>query len=120
VCDSWLRSGGRFGFLFGREDVIPEMFKRLLSLWEHWRSRSPYFAYYLNGILNWMGTATSRAREMLMTLARHDESSWKQATCAAERAIISRIKLWDRVQTHIKTGSNSASNGLAAGSRTFP
>jgi hypothetical protein len=54
-----------------------------------------------------------------MTLARHDESSWKQATCEAERAITSRIKLWDRVQTHLKTDSNSASNGLAAGSRVF-
>jgi hypothetical protein len=43
----WLRSGGRFVFVLGREDVIPEMIKRLLSLWEHGRSR---FAYYLNGI----------------------------------------------------------------------
>jgi Protein of unknown function (DUF3050) len=59
------------------------------------------------------------AREMLMTLAKHDESSWQQATRAAERAITSCIKLWDRVQTHLKTGSNSASNGLAAGSRAF-
>jgi hypothetical protein len=63
VCDSWLRSGGRFGFLLGREDVIPEMFKRLLSLWEALAVEVPYFAYYLNGILNWMGTATARGRE---------------------------------------------------------
>jgi len=38
---------------------------------------------------------------MLITLAGWDESSWKQATCAAELAITSRIKLWDSVQAHL-------------------
>ena len=39
-----------------------------------------------------------------VTLAGHDENKWKQAACAAERAITSRIKLWDRVQAHLKNG----------------
>jgi Protein of unknown function (DUF3050) len=43
----WLRSGGCFVFVLGREDVIPEMFKRLLSLWQHGRSRSRTLPGYL-------------------------------------------------------------------------
>jgi hypothetical protein len=90
-------------FFFGREDVIPEMFKRLLKLWGHGAVEVPYFAYYLKRHIELDGDSHGPwAREMLMTLAGRDEKSWKQATCAAERAITSRIKLWDCVLAHLK------------------
>jgi DUF3050 family protein len=90
-------------FFFGREDVIPDMFKRLLKLWDNGAVEVPYFAYYLKRHIELDGDNHGPwAREMLMTLAGQDESSWEQATCAAERAITSRIKLWDSVQTHLK------------------
>jgi Protein of unknown function (DUF3050) len=90
-------------FFFGREDVIPEMFKRLLRLWDHGAAEVPYFAYYLRRHIELDGDSHGPwARDMLMTLAGQDENSWKQATCAAERAITSRIKLWDRVQAQLK------------------
>ena len=92
-------------FFFGREDVIPEMFKRLLNLWEHGEIEVPYFAYYLKRHIELDGDSHGPwAREMLMTLAGRDERSWKQATCAAERAITSRIKLWDSVLAQLKNG----------------
>ena len=92
-------------FFFGREDVIPEMFKRLLKLWDHGAIEVPYFAYYLKRHIELDGDSHGPwAREMLMTLAGRDERSWKQATCAAERAITSRIKLWDGVLAHLKNG----------------
>jgi Protein of unknown function (DUF3050) len=34
-------------FFFGREDVIPEMFQRLLGLWGDAKAEVPHFAYYL-------------------------------------------------------------------------
>src|SRR5438105_14814095 len=34
-------------FFFGREDVIPDMFERLLKLWSNARAEVPHFAYYL-------------------------------------------------------------------------
>jgi hypothetical protein len=89
-------------FLFGREDIIPDMFKRLLKLWDHGAVEVPYFAYYLKRHIELDGDSHGPwAREMLITLAGQDESSWKQATCAAELAITSRIKLWDSVQAHL-------------------
>jgi len=39
---------------------------------------------------------------MLTALAGQSESNWTEATSAAERAITSRIKLWDGVLTHVK------------------
>jgi hypothetical protein len=89
-------------FFFGREDVIPDMFERLLKLWDHGAVEVPYFNYYLKRHIELDGDSHGPwARDMLITLAGQDESSWKQATCAAELAITSRIKLWDSVQTHL-------------------
>jgi hypothetical protein len=34
-------------FFFGREDVIPEMFKKLLALWGEGAAEVPHFAFYL-------------------------------------------------------------------------
>ncbi len=34
-------------FFFGREDVIPEMFEKLLRLWGNAKAEVPHFAYYL-------------------------------------------------------------------------
>jgi Protein of unknown function (DUF3050) len=90
-------------FFFGREDVIPDMFQRLLKLWEHGAVEVPYFAYYLKRHIELDGESHGLwAQEMLMTLAGQNEASWRQATCAAERAITSRIRLWDAIQSHLK------------------
>jgi hypothetical protein len=91
-------------FLFGREDVIPEMFKRLLYLWGNGKAEVPHFAYYLERHIELDGESHGPwAQEMLMALAAHNKNSWAQATCAAERAITSRIKLWDSVLAHLKS-----------------
>jgi hypothetical protein len=66
------------------------------------QSKVPYFNYYLKRHIELDGDSHGPwARDMLITLAGQDESSWKQAKCAAELAITSRIKLWDSVQTHL-------------------
>ena len=90
-------------FFFGREDVIPEMFERLLRLWGNAKADVPHFAYYLERHIELDGDSHGPwAREMLTALAGQSESNWTEATSAAERAITSRIKLWDGVLTHVK------------------
>jgi len=85
-------------FFFGREDVIPEMFKQLLALWSGGAAEVPHFAFYLERHIELDGESHGPwAQEMLMALAGQDEERWMQATDAARRAISSRIRLWDSV-----------------------
>ena len=85
-------------FLFGREDVIPEMFERLLPLWGNAKAEVPYFAYYLERHIELDGGSHGPwAQEMLIALAGTHETKWQEATSAAKRAITNRIKLWDSI-----------------------
>ena len=87
-------------FFFGREDVIPEMFERLLRFWGNAKAEVPHFAYYLERHIELDGSSHGPlSQEILTMLAGHRESNWQQATCAAKRAIASRINLWDSVRT---------------------
>jgi Protein of unknown function (DUF3050) len=85
-------------FLFGREDVIPEMFERLLTRWGNAKAEVPHFAYYLARHIELDGGSHGPwAQEMLIALAGQSEDKWRQATCAAERAITFRIRLWGNI-----------------------
>jgi Protein of unknown function (DUF3050) len=90
-------------FFFGREDVIPEMFKKLLALWSGGAVEVPHFAFYLDRHIELDGESHGPwAREMLMALAGEDEDKWLEANHAARRALTSRIRLWDGVVAHLK------------------
>jgi hypothetical protein len=90
-------------FFFGREDVIPEMFHRLLKLWGNAKTDVPHFAFYLERHIELDGDSHGPwAQEMLTALAGQSETDWKQAASAAARAIRSRIRLWDSVLEHLK------------------
>jgi hypothetical protein len=90
-------------FFFGREDVIPEMFERLLRLWANAKAEVPHFVYYLERHIQLdSGSHGPWAQQMLTTLAGHSERNWQQATSAAKRAITSRIRLWDGVRTRLQ------------------
>ena len=105
-------------FFFGREDVIPEMFERLLKSWGDAKAEVPHFAYYLQRHIELDGDSHGPwAREMLTALAGQSESNWKEAAGAAERAITSRIKLWDSVLTHAKHKEEEENSRLFVGNR---
>jgi hypothetical protein len=90
-------------FFLGREDVIPEMFKKLLALWSGGAAAVPNFAFYLERHIELDGESHGPwAQEMLMSLAGRDEDQWMVATEAARRAITSRIRLWDNVVIHLR------------------
>jgi Protein of unknown function (DUF3050) len=104
-------------FFFGREDVIPEMFQRLLRLWGNAKAEVPHFAFYLERHIELDGDSHGPwAQEMLTALAGHSESNWKQVTSAAEQAITSRIRLWDRTLAHLKD-MERGNNGRSAPGR---
>ena len=85
-------------FVFGREDLIPEMFQRLLPRWGSSRTASR-FAYYVRRHIELDGDDHGPAsRRALITLAGNDPVAWKSARRSAERAIAARMALWDHVQ----------------------
>lgn len=89
-------------FVFGREDLIPEMFQRLLPRWETARSATR-FAYYVKRHIELDGDDHGpAARRALMTLAGNDPALWAAAQRSAERAIAARIALWDRVHVQLQ------------------
>jgi Protein of unknown function (DUF3050) len=93
-------------FLFGREDVIPEMFERLLTLWGNAKAEVPHFAYYLERHIELDGGSHGPwAQEMLIALAGQHESNWQEATSAAARAITNRIRLWDSILALLRSGN---------------
>lgn len=85
-------------FFYGREDVVPLLFEKLLAQWSISRASVPTFAYYLDRhiqldrdehgplaqalIDRWVGHDSARRERLL------------QAACASLQA---RIRLWDRV-----------------------
>jgi hypothetical protein len=106
-------------FFFGREDIIPEMFQRLLGLWGDAKAEVPHFSYYLKRHIELDGDSHGPwAQEMLTTLAGQRESNWQKAASAAQRAIISRIQLWDNVHAWLQaTGERRLCPPLTANSR---
>jgi hypothetical protein len=89
-------------FFFGREDIIPDMFKNLLPLLGRGTAEVPHLAYYLKRHIELDGDNHGPwAREMLISLARRNATGWKEATRAAQHAITARIRLWDGVQARL-------------------
>jgi hypothetical protein len=81
-------------FLFGREDVIPEMFGRLL---EHGNNGScSSFRYYLLRHVELDSEEHAPLAECLLEhIAGTDREAWSRAAKAATRAINSRVNFWD-------------------------
>jgi hypothetical protein len=88
-------------FLFGREDLIPEMFSRLLPRWRESRS-ARRFTYYVERHIELDGDDHGpAAQKALMELAGTDPEAWRLARAAAEGAIAARLQLWDRVHADL-------------------
>ena len=88
-------------FLFGREDLIPDMFARILPRWQRSRTATR-FAYYVARHIELDGDDHGpAARKALVTLAGPRPQAWLAARRSAERALDARIELWDRVHETI-------------------
>ena len=86
-------------FTFGREDLIPDMFTRLL---EKLVAESPekvsIFKYYIERHIEVDGGHHSHlALEMVSELCGEDAAKWKEASEASIEALQIRAKLWNAV-----------------------
>lgn len=83
-------------FLFGREDVIPQMFMSLLEQWGIDDCEAPALVYYLKRHIELDGDEHGPAGHKLLTgLIGADREKAALAKSAALAAIDSRIAFWD-------------------------
>jgi len=90
-------------FLFGREDIIPDMFTRIMkTLNLFYAPEYRFFRQYLERHIEVDGDHHGPlARKMLVSLCGESAEKWREAEQAALVAIEGRIKLWDFIQGEI-------------------
>jgi hypothetical protein len=85
-------------FSFGRENVIPGMFNSLLAKLGIGEDRAPIFHYYLKRHAELDGDEHGPAAlRLVATLCGNDPARLAEAVEAANAALASRTRLWDRV-----------------------
>lgn len=85
-------------FCFGRETLIPDMFKKLTQQLDLTKADSPKFHYYLERHIEVDGGDHGPASiQLIETLCDHDPIHIHEAEQAAIKSIEARIKLWDDV-----------------------
>ena len=92
-------------FTFGREDVIPDMFRHLI---EDLRQRFPgqldTFTYYLDRHIQLDEEVhTPLAQQMVRELCGDDTQRWQQASAVAADCMRARVALWDGIQASLGT-----------------
>jgi hypothetical protein len=86
-------------FTFGREDVIPEMFRGLVrDLNAQLGGQFVKFQWYLERHIEVDGEDHGPlALRMVSDLCGEDEALWEEAALAAETALQARLALWDGI-----------------------
>jgi hypothetical protein len=86
-------------FFYGREDIIPEMFRRLLDTLygaEHDNDRLRHFIYYIDRHIELDGDSHGpMGRELLEELLANSPHRVERARRAACSSIEARIRLWN-------------------------
>ena len=92
-------------FLYGREDIIPAMFARILNEVSEERELT-YFRKYLERHIQMDGDCHAPlARKMLAELCGEDEVKWQESLVAAEASIRARIDLWTFIKTQLDSSA---------------
>ena len=84
-------------FTFGREDLIPDMFLSILNKIEPGSQYSiDLTKFYIERHIEVDGGHHSQlALEMTQELCGNDSQKWQEASAAVEKALASRVALWD-------------------------
>ena len=87
-------------FTFGREDVIPDMFRHLVAdLGQRFPGQLDTFIYYLNRHIELdEDHHAPLAHQMVRNLCGTDPQRWRQATAVAAQGMAARVALWDGIQ----------------------
>ena len=93
-------------FFYGCEDIIPEMFRRLLDTLygaKHNTDRLHHFVYYIDRHIELDGDSHGpKGRELLEDLVMNSPHARKRALGAACRSIKARIELWDGTLSNVR------------------
>ena len=86
-------------FTFGREDLIPSMFHKLLEqLNAEFPEKVSTFKYYIERHIEVDGDHHSHlAIAMVSELSGDDDAKWEEACVAAKKALEMRYLLWDSI-----------------------
>ncbi len=84
-------------FAFGREDLIPEMFKQVVDVNERLGSLSTFVDYLARHIQVDDEEHTPMAMQMLADLCGDDDARWAECAGAVNRALEARLRLWDGI-----------------------
>jgi len=97
-------------FFYGREDIIPEMFRRLLDTLygaKHNSDRLRHFIYYVDRHIELDGDSHGpMGRELLEDLLADSPNRVEQARRAACSSIEARIGLWNGTLSKLRQGSS--------------
>lgn len=97
-------------FTYGREDLLPDVFQRIVDrLNVEAGGKLEDFRYYLQRHIGLDGDEHGpMATRLLQSICRSDESLWKVAEETAVNCLIARKKLWDGIyEAVIKKGVTS-------------
>ncbi|MFB3301653.1 DUF3050 domain-containing protein [Pseudomonas sp. AMR01] len=84
-------------FFFGREDIIPDMFGRLLAQWSVSETEVPMLTYYLKRHIEMDGDEHGPAAKRIIAEIVTTPEQHQHMVESAKTAINSRIDLWDGV-----------------------
>jgi len=86
-------------FTFGREDLIPSMFMKILDkIYADAPDKVSIFKYYIERHIEVDGDHHSHlALDMVNNLCGSDASKWEEAKIASVKALALRIGLWDAI-----------------------
>jgi hypothetical protein len=86
-------------FTFGREDVIPDMFRNLVAdLGQRFPGQLDTFTYYLNRHIELdEENHAPLAQQMVRDLCGTDAARWQQSAEVAAQCMAARVGLWDGI-----------------------
>jgi len=92
-------------FTFGREEIIPDMFRKIVREMEASKhSRLKYFTYYLDRHIGLDESEhTPNALLMVKELCEKNDKKWDESIVSAKSCMSARIRFWDEILEEIES-----------------
>jgi hypothetical protein len=96
-------------FAFGREDLIPDMFDKVVAVNRGLGNRLESFVDYLDRHIQVDSEEhTPMAMQMLADLCGDDDEKWRQCETTVNTALTARTRLWDGILAVIQESAGGA------------